>query len=53
MKICFIFEFIALLDAAELLIEDSTLFDYAGFTIGQIAIAENVNEELIKLKFNV
>lgn len=39
--------------AAELLIEDSILFEYAGSTIQQISAIENVNEELIKLKFNL
>lgn len=39
--------------AAELLIPDSLLFDYAGFTVEQIALAERLNVELLNLKFNL
>lgn len=38
--------------AAELLIKDSLLFEYAGYSIEQIAMAEGLNTELIELKFN-
>ena len=38
--------------AAELLISDSLLFDYAGYTTDQIAMAEGLIPELIELKFN-
>lgn len=38
--------------AAEWLIDDSLLFEYAGYTIGHIATCEGLNEELINLKFH-
>lgn len=37
--------------AAELLISDSLLFDYAGYTIEQIASNEGLNKALLELKF--
>ena len=37
--------------AAELLIPDDLIYRYEGFTIRQIAYAEGVNEELLRLKF--
>ncbi len=37
--------------AAELLIPDSLLFEYAGYTIEQIACNEGLNKELLELKF--
>ncbi|MCI8283965.1 MAG: ImmA/IrrE family metallo-endopeptidase [Firmicutes bacterium] len=37
--------------AAELLIPDDLIYKYEGFTRRQIAYAEGVNEELLKLKF--
>ncbi|KNF08522.1 hypothetical protein CLPU_6c00080 [Gottschalkia purinilytica] len=39
--------------AAELLIHDNLLESYEGFTLEQIAIAENINKELLNLKFNI
>lgn len=39
--------------AAELLIRDNLLLDYEGFMLEQIAITEELNIELLKLKFNV
>lgn len=38
--------------AAELLIRDSILFEYAGFSIEQIAMAEGLDQELLRLKFD-
>ena len=38
--------------AAELLIPESILFEYAGYTITQIAQAEGWNKELLELKFH-
>lgn len=38
--------------AAELLISDDIIYQYKDFTIEQIAIAEELNIELLKLKFN-
>lgn len=37
--------------AAELLVRDSILFEYAGFSIEQIAMAEGISKGLIELKF--
>lgn len=37
--------------AAELLIPDDLIYRYEGFTCRQIAYAEGLNEELLKLKF--
>lgn len=37
--------------AAELLIPDDLVYRYEGFTCRQIAYAEGLNEELLKLKF--
>lgn len=37
--------------AAELLIRDDLLQDYVGYTINQIAAAENLHIELLELKF--
>lgn len=39
--------------AAELLIPDDLIYQYEGFSCRQIAYAENVNEELLRLKFEV
>lgn len=41
--------------AAELLIDDNVLhkIEYENFTLGQIALAENVTIDLLKLKFNI
>lgn len=38
--------------AAELLIKDSLINDYEGFTIKQIADCTGITEELLKLKYN-
>lgn len=38
--------------AAELLIPDDLIYRYEGFTCKQIAYAEGLNEELLKLKFD-
>ena len=37
--------------AAELLIPDSLIYQYEGYSVRQIAYAEGLNEELLKLKF--
>lgn len=37
--------------AAELLIPDELIYQYEGFTCRQIAYAEGLNEELLRLKF--
>ncbi|AKL94979.1 putative Zn peptidase [Clostridium aceticum] len=39
--------------AAELLIQDDLLHNYEGLSIEQIAVAENLNMELLKLKFDL
>ena len=46
------FEMQANLFAADLLIPDELIYQYEGFTIRQIAYAEGLNEELLRLKFN-
>ena len=38
--------------AAELLIPDDLIYQYEGFSCRQIACAEGLNEQLLKLKFN-
>lgn len=38
--------------AAEVLIEDNIMHEYKDFTIEQISLSENMNIELLKLKFN-
>lgn len=37
--------------AAELLIPDSLIYQYEGYSARQIAYAEGLNEELLRLKF--
>ncbi len=37
--------------AAELLIPDDLIYQYEGFSRRQIAYAEGLNEELLRLKF--
>ena len=37
--------------AAELLIPDDLIYQYEGFSCRQIAYAEGLNEELLRLKF--